>query len=91
MGTIVTVLCQALGGPDNTFSIRLNGVEVATSDMFVLDTSTDAQLGGVYQCVVTNGAGTGSAAIGVNSKSHKQSITFIMCVLAAKYFTKLRI
>ena len=83
---MVTVQCHALGGPDNTFSIRLNGVEVATSDMFVLDTSTDAQLGGVYQCVVTNGAGTGSATTGVNSKSHKQSVTLIMCVLAAKIF-----
>ena len=64
----LTLTCDALGGPNNTFSIRYFGTEVTNDSVFVVDPS-QGEVGGVYLCMVMNTAGSGSATYSVNSKS----------------------
>ena len=66
-GNMVTLLCSAQGGPGNTFSITRSGVEQSATSTLVVDT-TNPLVGGLYQCEVTNAAGSDSATASVNSK-----------------------
>ena len=66
-GNMVTLSCSAQGGPGNTFSITHSGVEQSATSTLVVDT-TDPLVGGLYQCEVTNAAGSDSATASVNSK-----------------------
>ena len=50
------------------FIFNRNGQQVANQNTFEIDTE-NAELGGVYECVVTNNAGQGSATDAVFSMS----------------------
>ena len=56
----VSLTCTALGGPNNMFEWSRLGVIVSNSDVLELTMITGSD-GGVYQCAVTNDAGSGTA------------------------------
>ena len=56
----VSLLCGAQGGPNNMFEWSRLGVIVSNSDVLELTMITGSD-GGVYQCTVTNDAGSGTA------------------------------
>ena len=58
----VSITCGAQGGPNNMFEWRQfpQGVIVSNSDVLELTMITGSD-GGVYQCTVTNDAGSGTA------------------------------
>ena len=52
----VNLTCLALGGPDNMFVWRRQGMIVTNSSVLELTMITGSD-GGVYECTVTNDAG----------------------------------
>ena len=56
----VRLLCGAQGGPNNMFEWSRLGVIVSNSDVLELAMIIGSD-GGVYQCTVTNDAGSGTA------------------------------
>lgn len=50
-------MCVGDGGPDNTLEWRRNGVVISNNNILVLTMITGSD-GGMYQCIVTNGAGS---------------------------------
>ena len=57
----VSLACGALGGPNNMFEWSKQGVTVSNSDVLELTMITGSD-GGVYQCTVTNDAGSDTAS-----------------------------
>ena len=68
-GDSVSFKCSADGGPDNTFYWRHNGEVLANETMSFLNVSavTTDDLG-LYTCVVTNIAGSGSSTSVIHGK-----------------------
>ena len=57
----IAFICDALGGPNNTFQWQMNGNIIGNDSMLeVMD--IDASSGGVYTCTVSNAAGSDSAS-----------------------------
>jgi hypothetical protein len=56
-----TFICDALGGPNNTFQWQMDGNIIGNDSMLeVMD--IDASSGGLYTCTVSNAAGSDSAS-----------------------------
>ena len=55
-----SITCSALGGPNNMFEWRKQGVIVSNSDVLELTMITGSD-GGLYVCNVTNDAGSDRA------------------------------
>ena len=69
----VSLTCTAQGGPNNMFVWRRQGMIVSNSSVLELTMITGSD-GGVYECTVTNDAGSGAAStsvIGMYIKFHK--------------------
>ena len=60
----VSLTCLAQGGPDNMFVWRRQGMIVSNSIVLELTMITGSD-GGVYECTVTNDAGSGAASTSV--------------------------
>ena len=60
----VSLTCSAQGGPNNMFEWSKQGVIVSNSDVLELTMITGSD-GGVYQCTVTNDAGSDTASTSV--------------------------
>ena len=58
------IRCLALGGPNNMFEWRKQGMVVSNSDVLELTMITGSD-GGTYVCNVTNDAGSDSASASV--------------------------
>ena len=56
----VSITCTAQGGPDNMFVWRRQGMIVSSSSALELTMITGSD-GGIYECTVTNDAGSGTA------------------------------
>ena len=63
----VSITCTAQGGPDNMFVWRRQGMIVSNSSVLELTMITGSD-GGVYECTVTNDAGSDTASTTVISK-----------------------
>ena len=64
------LLCMAEGGPGNTFNwtkLEDPGFSETTANISVM--VSDASDGGVYQCTVTNSAGSGMNQTTINGKT----------------------
>ena len=57
----ITFICNAMGGPSNSFQWEINGTIVSNDNVVSLVT-IDASYGGNYTCIVSNAAGTDSAS-----------------------------
>ena len=57
----VTLLCTAMGGPDNSFNWKRNGTVIGNDSTIHLVTVDDSH-GGDYTCTVSNAAGSDSAS-----------------------------
>ena len=60
----VSLTCTAQGGPNNMFEWSKLGVIVSNNDVLELTMITGSD-GGVYQCTVTNDAGSGANSTSV--------------------------
>ena len=60
-GDSTTLVCTAMGGPENTFQWDMNGRIVANESMLEVN-DIDASFGGIYTCTVSNAAGNDSAS-----------------------------
>ena len=61
-----SITCTADGGPDNMFEWRRQGMaSVITSNSILELTMITGSDGGVYECTVTNDAGSGTASTSV--------------------------
>ena len=60
-GDNTTLVCTAMGGPENTFQWDMNGRIVANESMVEVN-DIDASSGGIYTCTVSNAAGNDSAS-----------------------------
>ena len=54
----VNLICTTLGGPDNMFVWRKEGMIVSNNSVLELTMITGSD-GGIYECIVTNDAGYG--------------------------------
>ena len=62
-GNNVTLVCTAMGGPDNTFQWEMEGTVIRNESMSMLKlVDIDASDGGDYTCTVSNAAGNDSAS-----------------------------
>ena len=61
LGDTVTLVCTALGGPDNFFLWEMDGNFIGNESLLHL-VAIDASYGGNYTCTVSNAAGTDSAS-----------------------------
>ena len=60
-GSNITFMCNALGGPNNTFQWEMNGNIIGNSSILeVMDIDTSS--GGIYTCTVSNAAGNDSVS-----------------------------
>ena len=59
LNSTVNLTCAADGGPNNRFVWRRNGTVVSNSARLELTVNTSSD-GGMYECTVTNGAGSGT-------------------------------
>ena len=57
----IAFICDALGGPNNTFQWEVNG-NVIGNDRILEVMDINASSGGVYTCIVSNAAGSDSAS-----------------------------
>ena len=57
----ITFICDALGGPNNTFQWQMDG-NIIGNDSILKVMDIDASSGGVYTCTVSNAAGSDSAS-----------------------------
>ena len=81
INSTVTLSCIARGGPNNVVEWRKDGVVISGANDLLLSipimTSSD---GGVYQCTVSNAAGSGSASTTVVGKyvAPSWNVTFVI-------------
>lgn len=61
IGSKVTLVCTANGGPNNIFSWARSGTPVATTSVLNV-TIASATDGGLFLCTVSNAAGSDSAS-----------------------------
>ena len=67
VNSIEIISCSAQGGPSNVIDWRKNGVLInGESDPVLLIPMVTGSDGGVYQCTVSNAAGSGTATSRVN-------------------------
>ena len=57
----IAFICDALGGPNNTFQWEVNG-NIIGNDRILEVMDINASSGGVYTCIVSNAAGSDSAS-----------------------------
>jgi len=67
INSTVNLTCSAGGGPNNMFEWRRQGVIISGDPLLSITVVTSSD-GGVYQCTVTNDAGTDSFTATVISK-----------------------
>ena len=65
--TDYTLMCSAMGGPNNKFQWEKAGMMVGNFPTLTIEI-TGASLGGDYQCTVENSAGSDSATTTVNGE-----------------------
>ena len=57
-GDTANLICNSLGGPNNTYQWQANGTDIPEETMEMLNLpDVDASTGGIYTCVVANAAG----------------------------------
>ena len=61
LGDNVTLVCTAMGGPDNSFQWKTKGIFIGNDSMLEL-VGINASNGGNYTCTVRNAAGNDSAS-----------------------------
>ena len=57
----IAFICDALGGPNNTFQWEVNG-NIIGNDRILEVMDINASSGGIYTCIVSNAAGSDSAS-----------------------------
>jgi protein tyrosine phosphatase len=65
-GSLVTLTCNARGGPSNTFTWTYLRTEEVVSNQSVYEFVSDVSTGGIYQCSVQNEAGSDNNTATVN-------------------------
>ena len=69
LGDTQTFTCSTMGGPGNTFSWTRLSDGVTVGNMSFLTVSVEgADVGGMYQCEVTNLAGSDSSIVTLNGE-----------------------
>ncbi len=84
-GETEALTCSSNGGPGNTFTwTRRPSAGSAVGNTSAINVTVgDASNGGMYECVVRNDAGNGSAITTINGKRNKLKYVYVKEILIA--------
>ncbi|XP_065904155.1 cell adhesion molecule DSCAML1-like isoform X2 [Dysidea avara] len=84
VNSTVEITCTAQGGPNNLFEWRRQGVVISNDSVLSIPMVTGSD-GGVYQCIVSNAAGSDTATTTVTVSPYNATITEVVVINMVTY------